>query len=154
MIALLLALALNAGQLDELLLPLGASPTPLSRSAPAVGGTATPSLATPQRVLAPLRTAPTTAEIVVERALAHQVDPSALLAVARCESRLNPRAVGDGGTSFGAFQLHRGGLLSRFFSDGYTDPFDIWQAADFTAAQIAGGHGGAWSCWGLARGAG
>ena len=40
-----------------------------------------------------------------------KVDPVLALATAMHESRLNPRAVGDKGTSFGLFQLHRGGEL-------------------------------------------
>jgi hypothetical protein len=89
--------------------------------------------------------------IVVDRALAHQVDPDELIALATCESSLDPNAVGDRGTSYGLFQLHRGGLLHDFYADGYTDPFDPWQASDFTAAAVAAGEGGAWSCFGLIR---
>lgn len=39
------------------------------------------------------------------------VDPILALATAMHESRLNPHAVGDNGSSFGVFQLHRGGEL-------------------------------------------
>lgn len=39
------------------------------------------------------------------------VNPNLLIADAQQESGLNPYAVGDGGTSFGLFQLHEGGEL-------------------------------------------
>jgi hypothetical protein len=41
------------------------------------------------------------------------LDPAAVLAVGHAESGINPFAVGDAGTSFGVFQLHRGGALPR-----------------------------------------
>ena len=48
---------------------------------------------------------------VASKAKKYGVDPILALATAMHESRLNPRAVGDKGTSFGLFQLHRGGEL-------------------------------------------
>ena len=41
------------------------------------------------------------------------VDPNLALATAIEESNLNPQAVGDGGTSFGLYQLHQGGELGN-----------------------------------------
>ena len=43
----------------------------------------------------------------------HGVDPNAAVAVAMTEGGLRPGAVGDQGTSFGPFQLHRGGAMPR-----------------------------------------
>ncbi len=48
---------------------------------------------------------------VASVAMKDGVDPVLALATAMHESGLNPRAVGDKGTSFGLFQLHRGGEL-------------------------------------------
>ncbi len=45
------------------------------------------------------------------------------LAVAMAESGLNPRAVGDGGTSFGLFQLHQGGELGDMSKEQAFDPY-------------------------------
>lgn len=79
----------------------------------------------------------------------HGVSPAWLVAVARCETRgdpFNPRAVGDRGTSFGVFQLHRGGLLDDFWARGYGDPMNVWEAADYAAAAFARGLSSHWSC--------
>jgi len=40
------------------------------------------------------------------------VDPVAAVAMMLVESGGNARSVGDGGTSFGLFQLHEGGMLT------------------------------------------
>ena len=48
---------------------------------------------------------------VTSTAKRYGVDPILALATAMRESGLNPHAVGDQGTSFGLFQLHRGGEL-------------------------------------------
>lgn len=68
-----------------------------------------------------------------------------LLGVARCESRLNPGAVGRMG-EIGLFQLAPFGLLPTFYRMGFTNPWDGWQQAAF--ARWAFGHGlaRAWSC--------
>lgn len=41
-------------------------------------------------------------------------------AVAYTESAYNPNAIGDNGTSFGLFQLHKGGQADAALSQGYT----------------------------------
>lgn len=57
---------------------------------------------------------PTTVAGVIEQ-VANQlgVDPIAAEADAYHESGLNPKSVGDGGTSFGLYQLHEGGELDN-----------------------------------------
>lgn len=85
--------------------------------------------------------------IVVDRAIAYGVAPSEMLSLASCESSLNPDAIGDDGTSFGLYQLHDGGLLDDFYAEGYSDPLDPWQNADFAAAYVAEYGAGAWSCY-------
>lgn len=65
------------------------------------------------------------------------VDPTLALATAQQESGFNPYAVGDGGTSFGLYQLHQGGLLGSMPPSQATDP----QAnATKAIANIAGIH--------------
>jgi len=69
------------------------------------------------------------------------VDPVAGISIAYNESTLRPTAVGDGGTSFGLFQLHIGGALPR----GWTriDAFDPHRNATLAATALVklGGRG-------------
>jgi hypothetical protein len=51
------------------------------------------------------------------------VPRSLAVAIARVESGLNPRAVGDGGTSFGLYQLHQGGELGSLTPAQAFDPY-------------------------------
>lgn len=48
---------------------------------------------------------------IVGSAETYGVDPRLALSIAQYESGLNPAAVGDGGTSYGLYQLHQGGEL-------------------------------------------
>lgn len=52
-------------------------------------------------------------QAIIAQAEANGVDPRLALATAQNESGLNPTAVGDGGTSFGLYQLHQGGELGN-----------------------------------------
>ncbi len=52
-------------------------------------------------------------QLIRNYARRYGVDPRAALAVARTEGGLRTGAVGDQGTSYGPFQLHRGGALPR-----------------------------------------
>lgn len=61
--------------------------------------------------------------------------------IVRCETRgdeYDPDAVGDHGTSFGAVQLHRGGLLEYFYAQGYEDPFNPYEATSYLARAVSG----------------
>ncbi|MDM5153020.1 transglycosylase SLT domain-containing protein [Bacillus sp. DX1.1] len=51
-------------------------------------------------------------QIIIEEAKKVNLPEWIPLTIAEHESRLNPRSVGDKGTSFGLFQLHRGGGLA------------------------------------------
>jgi hypothetical protein len=84
--------------------------------------------------------------IIWERAAAHGQSGAAMERIARCESRLNPNAVGDRGQSHGLFQIHNAGLLSLFRQWGYDDRTDPWQASDFTARALAAGLRRHWNC--------
>jgi hypothetical protein len=83
--------------------------------------------------------------VIYQAAERYGVSGARLLAVARCESTLNPWAVGRQGER-GLFQLHPQGELRTFHARGYGDPFNAWEAADFAAARFAEGGSGAWSC--------
>ena len=85
------------------------------------------------------------AEIIMDRATAHGVSGRWLISVAHCESGWNPWAIGSAGEK-GLFQLHPRGELLGFYRRGYTDPFDVYEAADFTALRFAEGASGAWTC--------
>jgi soluble lytic murein transglycosylase-like protein len=52
------------------------------------------------------------ARVVADEARKAGVDPALAVAMMLVESGGNNRAVGDGGTSFGLFQLHKGGMLT------------------------------------------
>ena len=73
-------------------------------------------------------------QIIIEEAKKVNLPEWIPLAIAEHESRLNPRSVGDNGTSFGLFQLHRGGGLApeHLTDDELKDPR--------TNAQIAMPH--------------
>jgi len=65
--------------------------------------------------------------------------------VAWCESRYNPNAVGKAG-EIGLAQLKPGGMLPLFYSMGYTNPWNPWQAAAFMNWAFTHGYAGRWSC--------
>ncbi|MBI4491683.1 MAG: transglycosylase SLT domain-containing protein [Chloroflexi bacterium] len=92
--------------------------------------------------------------LVVGAAERYGIDPLVLANVAFCESRLDPAAVGDGGYSYGLFQLYRWGLLPEFYRRGYIDPFDPRQAADFAAWMFRRGLAWNWTCWRVLYGRG
>ena len=73
-------------------------------------------------------------QIIIEEAKKVNLPEWIPLTIAEYESRLNPRSVGDNGTSFGLFQLHRGGGLApdHLTDDELKDPR--------TNAQIAMPH--------------
>lgn len=52
------------------------------------------------------------AQVVAAAAARHGADPTLAVAMMLVESGGNEHAVGDGGTSFGLFQLHQGGMLT------------------------------------------
>lgn len=62
-------------------------------------------------------------DIIAQVAQSKGVNPNLAIATAEVESGLNPQAVGDQGTSFGLFQLHRGGELGNLSVAQAFDPF-------------------------------
>src|SRR5215472_10111421 len=88
-------------------------------TAPMPGGTAVaqpgqpPTTPTPQVAASvPGGVDQATVSAIIQAARDTGVDPALALAIAQKESGLNPNAIGDGGTSFGLFQLHIGGQLT------------------------------------------
>lgn len=70
------------------------------------------------------------------------LDPRLAVAVAIQESGLNPTAVGDGGTSFGLYQLHQGGELGTLTPQQAFDPATNALRALSTMASVANAHPG------------
>lgn len=64
----------------------------------------------------------TVIEAITQAANEYGIDPKLAIATAQVESGLNPQAIGDGGTSFGLFQLHRGGELGNMSPQQAFDP--------------------------------
>ena len=68
--------------------------------------------------------------------------PDYLIRLARCESRLDPNAIGDSGSSRGLFQIHSG------YWPGISDEeaFDIEWSTKWTMDMINSGYQHYWSC--------
>lgn len=66
---------------------------------------------------------PRVVQAIVKASRQSGIDPVLMTAVALEESGLNPRSVGDQGTSFGLAQLHRGGALGNLTPQQAMDPF-------------------------------
>ena len=49
---------------------------------------------------------PRLVQLIVDTAMRYEIDSKQFLETARCESGLKPDAVGDGGRSYGLFQIH------------------------------------------------
>jgi hypothetical protein len=82
----------------------------------------------------------TGAKAIIDVFTKYGLDPAGGIAVALNESSLNPTAVGDGGTSFGLFQLHQGGALGSHSKAWAFDPVNNATAAA-VADVAAGGRG-------------
>lgn len=61
-------------------------------------------------------------EMMIHESVVAQVDPVLTVSIAILESGLNPKAVGDNFTSFGLFQLHKGGELGIMTESEAFDP--------------------------------
>lgn len=85
-------------------------------------------------------------QAIATAAETYGVSEAWLLSTAACEAPgLNPYAVGRQG-ELGLAQLHPRGELRRFYSQGYSDPFDPFEAMDFMARRFAAGGASAWTC--------
>lgn len=83
-------------------------------------------------------------QMILEQARRTGADPLTLLATAIVESNLNPNAVGDGGTSYGLYQMHVGGAggATQASARRYLDPL---AAIENRARAFRGGAGGAFA---------
>ncbi len=81
-----------------------------------------------------------------DAAARHGVSGDRLVALGRCESRLDPNARGRAG-ELGLFQLLPNGLLRDFYAQGFGDPWSAAEQAEYTASAIARGLSSHWTCW-------
>jgi hypothetical protein len=61
----------------------------------------------------------------------------------KCESKLNPAAVGDYGTSFGVAQIH----LPAHPDITRAEALDPFFSINYAAREFAGGNASMWSCY-------
>lgn len=85
------------------------------------------------------------AQVIIDAALRHGLDPDFFLRVARCESNLNPRALNPGGPYIGLFQFHP----NTFRANGGRDIYDPYDQAETAARMFARGLG--WQHWECVR---
>jgi hypothetical protein len=104
----------------------------IAKSAPA---TPPPPAATPGSV----------AQIIIDAALRHGLDPDFFLRVAKCESNLNPRALNPRGPYIGIFQFHP----RTFSAFGGTNIYDPADQAEIAGRMFARGLG--WQHWECVR---
>lgn len=98
-------------------------------------------------------------DVIADAAARHDVSPGLLIALATCESRLDPSAVGDHGSSHGLIQLSDlpTGLLGHFHDQGYATAYSAWESADYLARVASGEFAWEgvtlrrWSCWWVVR---
>lgn len=85
----------------------------------------------------------TVPELVEHFASQYQVSAPKMLATMKCESGLNPKAVGDHGNSYGIAQIHLPSHPDITKSQA-TDPVF---ASEWTANQFAKGKQNIWTCY-------
>lgn len=76
------------------------------------------------------------------------VQSTLMRSVIKCESTYNPKAVGDGGTSFGLVQIN----LPSHPTITKEQAFDEDFAIDFLASNLAKGKGKMWTCYRIVTG--
>lgn len=66
-----------------------------------------------------------------------------IVALAKCESGLNPNAVGDHGKAHGLYQI-----WPKYHKDiSLADIYDVEASTRWTITQLRAGHQGWWTCW-------
>lgn len=85
------------------------------------------------------------AQLIWQESVKNGADPKVMLATAIVESDLNPKAVGDNGTSFGLYQYHIGGALGNRDANWAFNPKNIItdEAKRFASAGVRDGAGAA-----------
>ena len=81
-------------------------------------------------------------EIIIKTAKNGGVNPDVALAIAKCESGLNPLAVGDGGQSRGLWQIHRPSWPEITDAQAFDPEWSTAWAVEKLKSRPA--H---WTCW-------
>lgn len=93
---------------------------------------------------------PSVESIIRSAAAIHGANPDQLVRVARCESGLNPAAIGDHGAAAGVFQFHAATFMANVRYSGFPydlgDRLDAAASANVAAFMFARGQAGQWSC--------
>lgn len=102
--------------------------------------------------LPPSAYVPSDRQEILTAAARYGADAGELLAVAKCESSMDPRAV-NGNDSFGILQFEKPTFYSQARLLGIPNP-DIWsvpQQAAIAASMFARGQQSQWSCYTILR---
>lgn len=98
----------------------------------------------PQPIIAPVKLkTPSTEDLIAYDANKYGVSEKVLSEVIFCESRNDPNAIGDYGTSFGLSQIH----LPSHRDITKAQAFDPSFAVEFMAKNISIGKGSMWTCY-------
>lgn len=108
-------------------------------------GTPTPALAEIPPVI---YSASTSEDIITSYAIHYGIPSKPLIRTLQCESNLNPKAVGDHGTSLGVAQIH----LPAHPDISKAEALDPLFAIDWAARQFSLGHQKMWSCYNILYG--
>ncbi len=90
---------------------------------------------------------PSIHELIATYSALYGVSNEKLTKVLTCESNLNPRAVGDNGTSYGIAQIH----LSSHKDISKEEALNPDFAIRWTAQQFALNKQNMWTCWKVAQ---
>lgn len=86
-------------------------------------------------------------QIIVEEASKKGVSPTLAVAIARCESSLRHKAIGDSGKSRGIWQIHKD---YHDMPDSFA--FDVASSTEWAIKQMSEGRYWLWSCYKIVNG--
>lgn len=81
-------------------------------------------------------------QLILDIAEKHGIDGEQFLETAKCESSLRPSVVGDGGESYGLFQIH---IVSHPTVEPQQALDPVW-ATEWSAKKWAEGKASMWTC--------
>lgn len=86
---------------------------------------------------------PTVEDVVQKFADQYHVSAQQMLSTMKCESSLDPDAIGDHGTSYGIAQIH----LPAHPDITVEEAEDVQFSSEFMAKEFSLGHASIWSCY-------
>lgn len=84
-----------------------------------------------------------TTNLILATANKYKINPARFLATAKCESNLNPKAIGDKGKSYGLWQIH----LPSHPTVTKAQALDQFWATEWAGKKFAQGQPHLWSCF-------